>query len=109
MRMRGPRQSHTWFAAASSSPVSRDYGSEAVAQLSDELLRREAEYGVTAAAKVAVQQRSGVGPDPNEEEEEEDEPPSSRARRRRPSGRRPRSDFRPTADDADKGKGKGKA
>eukprot|EP00873_Tetraselmis_striata_P002005 jgi/Tetstr1/422269/TSEL_013114.t1 len=87
-------------------PGFADYGSEAVAQLSDELLRREAEYSVTAAAKAAVQQRFGVGPDPNEEEDNDDEPPS-RARRRRPSGRRPRPDF--TADDADKGKGKGKA
>eukprot|EP00873_Tetraselmis_striata_P020643 jgi/Tetstr1/440907/TSEL_029178.t1 len=86
-------------------PDFADYGSEAVAQLSDELLRREAEYSVTAAAKAAVQQRFGVGPDPNEEEDNDDEPPS-RARRRRPSGRRPRPDFRPTADDADKGKGK---
>eukprot|EP00873_Tetraselmis_striata_P020906 jgi/Tetstr1/441170/TSEL_029428.t1 len=89
-------------------PGFADYGSEAVAQLSDELLRREAEYSVTAAAKAAVQQRFGVGPDPNEEEEDDDEPPS-RARRRRPFGRHPRQDFRPTADDADKGKGKGKA
>eukprot|EP00873_Tetraselmis_striata_P028310 jgi/Tetstr1/448574/TSEL_035823.t1 len=89
-------------------PGFADYGSEAVAQLSDELLRREAEYSVTAAAKAAVQQRFGVGPDPDEEEENDDEPPS-RARRRRPSERRPRPDFRPTADDADKGKGKGKA
>eukprot|EP00873_Tetraselmis_striata_P028992 jgi/Tetstr1/449256/TSEL_036461.t1 len=88
-------------------PGFANYGSEALAQLSDELLRREAEYSVTAAAKAAVQQRFGVGPDPNEEEDD-DEPPS-RARRRRPSGRRPRPDFRPTADDADKGKGKGKA
>eukprot|EP00873_Tetraselmis_striata_P021404 jgi/Tetstr1/441668/TSEL_029893.t1 len=86
-------------------PGFADYGSKAVAKLSDELLRHEAEYSVTAAAKAAVQQRFGVGPDPNEEEEDDDEPPS-RARRRRPSGRRPRSDFRPTADDADKGKGK---
>eukprot|EP00873_Tetraselmis_striata_P007083 jgi/Tetstr1/427347/TSEL_017514.t1 len=85
-------------------PGFADYGSEAMAQLSGELLRREAEYSVTAVAKAAVQQRFGVGPDPNEEEED-DEPPS-RARRRRPSGRRPRSDIRPTADDADKGKGK---
>eukprot|EP00873_Tetraselmis_striata_P046204 jgi/Tetstr1/466468/TSEL_000977.t1 len=54
-----------------------DYGSEAVvAQLSDELLRREAEYNVTAAAKAAVQQRFGVGLNPNEEEEDDDEPPS---------------------------------
>eukprot|EP00873_Tetraselmis_striata_P011095 jgi/Tetstr1/431359/TSEL_021050.t1 len=89
-------------------PGFADYGSEAVAQLSDELLRREAEYSVTAAAKAAVQQRFGVGPDPTEEEDNDDEPPS-RARRRRPSGRRPRPDFRPAADDADKGKGKGKA
>eukprot|EP00873_Tetraselmis_striata_P004329 jgi/Tetstr1/424593/TSEL_015118.t1 len=87
-------------------PGSADYGSEAVAQLSDELLRREAEYSVTAAAKAAVPHRFGVGPDPNEEEEDDDEPPS-RARRRRPSGRRPRPCIlRPTADDADKGKGK---
>eukprot|EP00873_Tetraselmis_striata_P028349 jgi/Tetstr1/448613/TSEL_035861.t1 len=57
-------------------PGFADYGSEAVARLSDELLRREAEYIVTAAAKAAVQQRF---------------------------------DFRPTTDDADKGKGKGKA
>eukprot|EP00873_Tetraselmis_striata_P020903 jgi/Tetstr1/441167/TSEL_029425.t1 len=64
-------------------PGFADYGSEAVAQLSDELLRREAEYSVPAAAKAAVQQRFGVGPDPNEEEEDDDEPPS-RARRRRP-------------------------
>eukprot|EP00873_Tetraselmis_striata_P000745 jgi/Tetstr1/421009/TSEL_001092.t1 len=85
-------------------PGFADYGSEAVAQLGDELLRREAEYSVTAAAKAAVQQRFGVGPDPNEEEDNDDEPPS-RARWRRPSGRRPRPDFRPTADDADKGKG----
>eukprot|EP00873_Tetraselmis_striata_P027249 jgi/Tetstr1/447513/TSEL_034893.t1 len=78
-------------------PGFADYGSEAMAQLSDELLRREAEYSVTAAAKAAVQHRFGVGPDPNEEEDDDDEPPS-RARRRRPSGRRPRPDFRPTAD-----------
>eukprot|EP00873_Tetraselmis_striata_P005733 jgi/Tetstr1/425997/TSEL_016345.t1 len=45
-------------------PGFADYGSEAVAQLSDELLRREAEYSVTAAAKAAVQQRFGMGPDP---------------------------------------------
>eukprot|EP00873_Tetraselmis_striata_P034924 jgi/Tetstr1/455188/TSEL_042038.t1 len=89
-------------------PRFADYCPEAVAQLSDELLRREAEYSVTAAAKAAVQRRFGVGPDPNEEEEDDDEPPS-RARRRRPSGRRPRPDFRPAADDADKGKGKSKA
>eukprot|EP00873_Tetraselmis_striata_P007745 jgi/Tetstr1/428009/TSEL_018082.t1 len=89
-------------------PGFADYGSEAVAQLSDELLRREAEYSVTAAAKAAVKQRFGVGPDPNGEEDNDDVPPF-RARRRRPSGRRPRPDFRPTADDADKGKGKGKA
>eukprot|EP00873_Tetraselmis_striata_P006366 jgi/Tetstr1/426630/TSEL_016907.t1 len=93
--------------AALLKPGFADYGSEAVAQLSDELLRREAEYSVTAAANAAVQRRFGVGPDPNEEEED-DEPPF-RARRRRPSGRRPRPDSRPTADDVDKGKGKGKA
>eukprot|EP00873_Tetraselmis_striata_P039870 jgi/Tetstr1/460134/TSEL_005450.t1 len=57
-------------------PGFADYGSGAVAQLSDELLRREAEYSVTAAAKAAVQQRFGVGLDPNEEEEDDDEPPS---------------------------------
>eukprot|EP00873_Tetraselmis_striata_P029130 jgi/Tetstr1/449394/TSEL_036489.t1 len=103
MRMRGPRQSHRWFATASSSGLLADYNSEAVAKLSDELLRREAEYNVTAAAKAAVQQRFEVGPYPNEDGNDDDEPPS-RARRRRPSGRRPRPDFRPTADDADKAK-----
>eukprot|EP00873_Tetraselmis_striata_P014614 jgi/Tetstr1/434878/TSEL_023875.t1 len=72
-------------------------------RLCDELLRREAEYNVTAAAKAAVQQNFGVGPDPNENEEDNYEPPS-RAHRRRFSGRRPRPDFRPTADNADKGK-----
>eukprot|EP00873_Tetraselmis_striata_P015306 jgi/Tetstr1/435570/TSEL_024473.t1 len=61
----------------------------------------------TVAHVAAVQQRFGVGPDSNEEEDNDDEP-QSRARRRRPSGRRPRPDFRPTADDADMGKGKGK-
>eukprot|EP00873_Tetraselmis_striata_P009535 jgi/Tetstr1/429799/TSEL_019666.t1 len=54
-------------------PGFADYGSEAVAQLSDELLRREAEYSVTAAAKATVQQRFGVGPDPTEEEDNDDE------------------------------------
>eukprot|EP00873_Tetraselmis_striata_P005493 jgi/Tetstr1/425757/TSEL_016176.t1 len=56
-------------------PGFADYGSEAVAQLSDELCA-EAEYSVTAAAKAAVQQRFGVGPDPTEEEDNDDEPPS---------------------------------
>eukprot|EP00873_Tetraselmis_striata_P042293 jgi/Tetstr1/462557/TSEL_007545.t1 len=88
-------------------PGFADYDSEAVAQHSDELVRREAENSVTAAAKAAVQQRFGAGPNPNEEEDDDDEPPS-RARQRRPSGRRTRPDFRPTADDADKGKCKGK-
>eukprot|EP00873_Tetraselmis_striata_P044167 jgi/Tetstr1/464431/TSEL_000104.t1 len=74
-----------------------------------ELLRLEAEYNVKAAAmKAAVQKRFGVGPDPNEDKEDDYEPPS-RARWRWPSGRRPRPDFRHTADDADKVKGKGKA
>eukprot|EP00873_Tetraselmis_striata_P001066 jgi/Tetstr1/421330/TSEL_012301.t1 len=88
-------------------PGFADYGSEAVAQLSDKLLRREAEYSVTAAAKAAVQQRFGLGPDLNEDDDDDYEPPS-RARRHRPSGRCPRPDFRPIADDADKVKGKGK-
>eukprot|EP00873_Tetraselmis_striata_P039722 jgi/Tetstr1/459986/TSEL_005310.t1 len=68
----------------------------------------DADARTKIVAQAAVPHRFGVGPDPNEEEEDDDEPPS-KARRRRPSGRRPRQDFRPTADDADKGKGKGKA
>eukprot|EP00873_Tetraselmis_striata_P043372 jgi/Tetstr1/463636/TSEL_008497.t1 len=40
-------------------PGFADYGSEALAQLSDELFRREAEYNVIAAAKAAVQKRFG--------------------------------------------------
>eukprot|EP00873_Tetraselmis_striata_P044984 jgi/Tetstr1/465248/TSEL_009950.t1 len=78
-------------------------------------IRLNASNDADARTKTVAQvvRRSHLKPgfadyDPNEKEDNDDEPPS-RARRRRPSGRRPRPDFRPTTDDADKGKGKGKA